>query len=511
MTQPPPPDLLGSVVRRYREEELQLSQADFAWLAAISRGTISNMETGRVTPDERTWHRIRTALALPPVSLAQARNGVAARPVITTEALRGIVLAILAIRDHDADIGRRAAERWRRVVIRMTREGGQDHVSPEANNELTWLAYDVARLAPPGMITAIHDALRAWGWSSAQVGAELAVPGEGGLREVQALVSTVNHVADQLRDYHDRSMGFDRLPKRVQQLLTHALVVGEEITDDESSPEVSVVSLIVMNEAKASLATREDAHDAALRWRKIMAIATHLVDEQAPDLSADEIIGALKVGLDASSPAAVKELLPYAYRGDPRAMYKLARLYRRGGRPDEAYRWIERAAEAGHPGAFFSLGTLAQQTGEHADAEFWYARAAEAGHPDAMYSLWLLLREEVPEVAERWLRKAADIGNRYAMYQMWLLHREMGELDRAELWLRRAANSGHRQALADLSRLIEERNAAERDPDEPAATTEAARWLYRAAEQGDSGAINSYELMLYEMQLRQRAAAGNAG
>jgi DNA-binding XRE family transcriptional regulator len=508
MTQQPAPDLLGSLVRRYREEELQLSQADFAWLAAISRGTISNMETGRVTPDERTWHRIRTALALPPVSLAQARNGVAARPVIATEALRGIVLAILAIRDQDADVGRRAAERWRRLVIRMTREGGQ--VWQEANSELTWLAYDVAMLAPSGMLTAIHDALRAWGWTSAPAGAELAVPGQDGLREVQALVSTVNHVADQLRDYQDRALGFDRLPTRVRQLLTHGLVVGEEITAPEASAAVSVVSLIVMNEAEASLATREDAHDAALRWRKILAVATHLVERQAPDLSAEEIIGALKIGLDASSPGAVKELLPYAHRGDARAMYKLARLYRRNGRPDEAARWIKHAAEAGHPGAFFSLGNLAHQTGERTDAEFWYARAAEAGHPDAMYSLWLLLREEVPEAAEAWLRKAADVGNRYAMYQMWILHREAGDLDRAERWLRRAANSGHRQALTDLSRLIEERNAAERDPDEPGARTEAARWLYRAAEQCDTGALNTYEILLYEIQLRQRAAAGNA-
>lgn len=78
VTQLPSPDLLGSVVKRYREQEFQLTQSDFAWLAGVSRGTIYNLETGKGTPDERTWYRIRTAVALPSASLAQARDGIVA-------------------------------------------------------------------------------------------------------------------------------------------------------------------------------------------------------------------------------------------------------------------------------------------------------------------------------------------------------------------------------------------------------------------------------------------------
>ena len=108
-------------------------------------------------------------------------------------------------------------------------------------------------------------------------------------------------------------------------------------------------------------------------------------------------------------------------------------------------------------------------------------------------------------MADRWLRGAADVGNREAMYQLWVLHREGPRREEAEQWLRRAANYGHRQALADVSNLVTEAGSEK----------EAVRWLYRAAEAGnDAGNTDSmhrYELVLYEIQERQRAAARHAG
>jgi DNA-binding XRE family transcriptional regulator/tetratricopeptide (TPR) repeat protein len=454
MTQQPYSDPLGSLVKHIREHELQLSQVDFAWLAGVSRGTISNLETGRVTPDARTWHSIRTALALPPISLEQARDGIVAQPVISADAVQGIIYGILTIRDHDSELGRRAADRWRRVVTRLTRDDAQ--AWPAANVELTWLAGDVATLAPTDKVPIIHDALRRWGWASAPAppsAGALASPGPQGLQQVQALVSTVNDVAEQLRVYQDHAQGFERLPSRLQDILSHGLVVSSTITSPESSPEVSIASLIVMNETDSSLAAQHEAYEAAKRWSEILAVATHIVERQAPHLTPDEIIQALKVGLDARSPVEVSELLPVARRGDPRAMYKLARLFKKNGRPDEAERWFRRAAEAGHPGALFNLGNLAYEDGRHREAEHWLTEAAEAGHPNAMYVLSALLRNSDPQLAERWLRSAADAGNRDAMYQLWILHREGGEQEVAEQWLRRAANYGHRQALTRVSTL----------------------------------------------------------
>jgi tetratricopeptide (TPR) repeat protein/DNA-binding XRE family transcriptional regulator len=499
--QQPSPDLLGTVVRRYREEELQLSQTDFAWLAGVSRGTISNLETGRVTPDERTWHRIRTVLALPPVSLAQARDGVAAPPVISGEALRGIVSAILAIRDRDPDVGRKTAERWRRLVIKMTREDAQARQG--VSSELTWLANDVAPMAPD-RLTVIHDALAGWGrtpWPTPLEGAVLRPAAPEGFHQVQQLVEAMDNLTEELRACRERVQGFERLPERVQDLLTRGFVVQYDLNRPDAAPGMTNINLIVANEANPSVATQQQVHDAARRWSAVVAVATHIIEKQAPQLSPEEIIRALKSGLDAQSPVEVRRLLPRARGGDPAAMYDLARVLRKSGRPDEAELWLRRAAEVGHPGALYNLGNLAYEDGRRDEAERFLRSAAHAGHPDAMYQLWSLLREEVPAEAEDWLRRAAIAGNRSAMYNLWHLTRESGNTDAAEKWLRRAANAGHPEALADVSRLVQENGPED----------EAVRWLRRAAEAGDSGAMSRYEFRLYEQQQRHGSAARAAG
>jgi tetratricopeptide (TPR) repeat protein/DNA-binding XRE family transcriptional regulator len=501
--QPPSPDLLAAVVRRYREEELQLSQADFAWLAAVSRGTISNLETGRVTPDERTWHRIRTVLALPPVSLAQARDGVAAPPIISGEALRGIVSAILAIRDRDPDVGRRTAERWRRLVIKMTRQDAQ--AGQGVSSELTWLAHDVAPMAPD-RAAVIQEALAGWGglsWPASPDATVLRPAAPEGLDHVQQLVTAMDNLTEELRACRERMQGFERLPGRLQDLLSSGFVIQYEINRPDAAPGITNINLIVANETDAADPTHQQVHDAARRWSAVVAVATHIIEKQAPQLSPEEITRALKSGLDAQSPVEVRRLLPGARSGDPAAMYDLARVLRKGGRPDEAELWLRRAAQAGHPGALYNLGNLACEDGRWDEAERCLRSAAEARHPDAMYQLWSLLRDEKPSEAERWLRRAANAGNRTAMYNLWHLTREGGNTDAAEKWLRLAANAGHREALADVSKLVQEKG--------PEAEDEAVRWLRRAAEAGDSGAMSRYELQLYEQQQRRGLVHRAAG
>jgi len=498
--QQPSPDLLGSVLRRYREHELQVSQGDLAWLAAVSRGTISNLETGRVTPDPRTLHRIRTALALPPSFLSQAATGTFAMPMISGDGLRGIIQAILAIRDRDADAGRQAAERWRRLIITVTRENGQGWQA--ANADLAWLVHDVAPMAPHDKYTAVHDALRGLGAAPASASQAVMLPSVApeGLSQVQELMSSINHLTEQLRVYQDRARGFERLPVQVQDLLNQGVVVSCDIASQDDAPAVSVISLITRNEVGAPPAAQQDALDAARRWSAIVVVARHIVEKLAPHLSAEEIIKALKSGLETQSPAEVSELVPSARRGDPVAMYNLARALKKNGRPDEAELWLRRAAEAGHPGALFNLGNLAYEDDRREEAERWLRNAAEAGHPDAMHRLWGLLREDNPREAEKWLRQAATAGSRKAMYRLWTLHRKGANREDAERWLRQAAASGHREALADLSQLVTENGSQD----------EAVRWLHRAAEAGDSGAMSKFEFMLYERQ-QQGAASRTAG
>jgi TPR repeat protein/DNA-binding XRE family transcriptional regulator len=475
-TQQPPPDPLGSLVRYVREYELLLSQADLAWLAGVSRGTISNLENGRVRPDARTWQRIRAAMALSPLSLDQP-DDIGAGLLFPADGVRGVLKAILTIGDRDKDAGIRIAGHWQQLVLRST---GQD--------DLSGLVQQLITEVPSSMAPLLRSTVQG---RSAAASAVVSVA----LDQVQELASSVNDLAKQLRFRDDRAQGFERLPAAVQELLARGLVVSCDVTKPETTAGVAIVNMIIMSEPEASLAAQQEAHNAARRWNTVLAVATHIVEKQAPGLNADEIIQALESGLDAQSPAEIKELLPQARGGDPNAMYKLARLLRKQRRPTPAADWLHRAALAGHPGAQYTLGNLASQDGRRGDAERWWRDAADAGHPDAMYSLWALLRQQDPMAAESWLRAAADAENRNAMYCLWQLLRESTRPE-AEQWLRRAADHGHQQAIVDLSNLVEE--------------DEAFRLRRRAAEDGDTGVFTLYEFNLYEKHMREQAAARNA-
>ena len=505
MTQQPPPDLLGSVVKRYREQDLQLSQVDLAWLAAVSRGTISNLETGRVTPDERTWHRIRTAMALPPTAIGRSGTGTVPRPVIAADAVQGIVAAILAIRDRDPEIGRSAAERWRRLVGRLSHDDGQGW--PEANSELTWLARDIALMAPPGKLPVIHNALRDRGWLSANQVSTIAVtasPSQEAPPRVQErfseLTSSVNDIAAQLRAYRDEAQGFERLPARVQDLLIQGLVADYDINIPETMPGISIVSLIVINENELSPARRKDVREATHRWSSILNLARYIMERLAPDRDPREIIHAVEYGLRMQASTELDKLRQQARGGHTAAMYNLGKLLRKTGRLDEAEVWLRRAADGGHPGALFNLGMLVDESGRPDEAELWLRRAAEAGHTEALVSLWKLhLENGRPQDAEVWLRRAGEAGHRDAMFSIWKLEQESGRAEEANVWLRRAAEAGHPRALFTLGNQVRENGRAE----------EAVKLLRRAAEAGHSGAMSTFEIMLYERR-QQMGSAGRA-
>jgi TPR repeat protein/DNA-binding XRE family transcriptional regulator len=493
--QQPYPDPLGLLVKRIRENELQVSQADLAWLAGVSRGTISNVETGRVSPDTRTWQRIRTALGLSSQQRSpDQQHGDAVRFLFPPEAVQGIIETILTIKERDPDDGLRTAERWRRLVLRHGR--GDSQAGSTASTELSWLIRDLAAQAPPERAAALQAVLAGRGDPATAA----AQPETGGVDPVQELASTVSDLADQLRTTQRRAHGFELLPDEVQDIVAQGLVVDCDVTTPATAPGLAIINLVVTGKRDSSLAAGQEALDAARRWHAIRDVAAYIFENEAPGWPAEKIIEALRTGLDRQSPPGVMELLPQARGGDAQAMYRLARLLRKHGRSVEAELWLHRAAEADHPGALFTLGTLAQGRGRSGEAVHWLRGAAEAGHAEAMYILWNLLREEDYPAALTWLRGAAQAGHRIAMYTLSVRERDSGNAAEGERWLRRAANRGHRQARADLIKLVAEHGKED----------EAVSWLQRAAEDGDTGAFSSYEVMLYDKYLRQRAAAENS-
>lgn len=457
-------DLLGSVLKSYREQDLQLSQADLAWLADVSRGTISNVETGKVTPDDRTWHRIRTVLALPTISPARIRSRADMKPMIPVDAVQGIIEAILNIRRHDAHVGSNVAERWRRLVNAMSHRNGA--LEPQTKSELTWLACDVAMKAPPSRLDAIHAALRSWGWTSE--GQNSAVTAMTSLKPhdsyqlqslLDTLTSSINRMAAQQKTFQEAAQGFERLPVRVQDLLTRGLVVDWDVDRYDTSPNVAVVDLVLVDEDEGLPDAKKEAHAAVRRWSEILLLAKHIFDNLAPDLKPQEIIEALERGLQIPARDEVDTLRQQAHRGDLTAMYHFGKLLTQRRQTDDAEYWFRRAADAGHPGAMLNLGRLVKDRGRADEAEQWFRRAVEGGHPGARYDLGRLLQStgHIDE-AEDWLRNAAEAGNPAALYSLGTLVEERGRPEEAEQWMRKAAEAGHSGAMSSIEiKLYHER------------------------------------------------------
>jgi TPR repeat protein len=164
---------------------------------------------------------------------------------------------------------------------------------------------------------------------------------------------------------------------------------------------------------------------------------------------------------------------------------RLGELLRQQGKPAEARRWYQRAAEGGHLDAAYHLGELLGEDGKPGEARSWYQRAAEGGHLDAAYHLGELLREDgKPADAKPWYQRAAEPTpwHSSAAFQLGCLLQDEGDRDGAVTWWTKASHGGDREAAFRLGQLLwGEGNPAEAKP-----------WLREAADGGHTYA--AYQL-----------------
>lgn len=189
--------------------------------------------------------------------------------------------------------------------------------------------------------------------------------------------------------------------------------------------------------------------------------------------------------------AALREFLPHAAEGDPRAQVHVGYLYANGlGTAEDAAEaafWWDQAAAAGDPdGQFFLAGLYFDGVGLLRDREmaaFWYRAAAEQGDPDAQYYLALQYEtgDGVPrddDEAARWMRQAAEQGHAYAQYSMGLNYDggygvEQSYAIAAE-WYQLAADQGHAEAQSNLAYSYFTGEGVEQDYETAAALFQAA-------------------------------------
>jgi TPR repeat protein len=92
---------------------------------------------------------------------------------------------------------------------------------------------------------------------------------------------------------------------------------------------------------------------------------------------------------------ALKELLPFAEKGDAKAQAILGQMYSSGsGVPQDhakAAFWYRKASEQGHVKAQTSLGVMYKEgigvPQDEREAASWFHKAAEQGHAEALYTL----------------------------------------------------------------------------------------------------------------------------
>ena len=123
-----------------------------------------------------------------------------------------------------------------------------------------------------------------------------------------------------------------------------------------------------------------------------------------------------------------------AAANDPAAEYEIGARYAEGRgvprNPDEAVRWLERAANAGFAPAQFRLASLNEKgDGLKKDlqtARRLYLAAAGKGHAKAMHNLAVLYAEGIDgkpdyKAASEWFRKAASYGVTDSQYNLAIL------------------------------------------------------------------------------------------
>lgn len=168
-----------------------------------------------------------------------------------------------------------------------------------------------------------------------------------------------------------------------------------------------------------------------------------------------------------------------AIRGDA-AQYRLGQTYARGDGvrpdPDEARKWLAKAAAQQLPDAQTALAILAWQNGDTESARENLNRAAAANHPDARYWLGQLAHAQGDETAATayWQRAAAQ-NHTGAMRELGNQQARRGDQQNSRDWWYRAAET--RPRLVQQSRQTRTRPRANRA--RPARPTRTTKTLHR--------------------------------
>lgn len=211
------------------------------------------------------------------------------------------------------------------------------------------------------------------------------------------------------------------------------------------------------------------------------------------------------------SAATTKEVEKYrddAIKGEPGAMYRLAKAYSSTRTPEDAalaLRLYQAAAAKDHPDAVFEVA-LALRFGKglpqnRAEAMNYHLDAAELGSVNAQHALGIIYKKGSDDEkrdavkAAAWFKKAAEQGNPNSQ-------NELGQMYAAGLgvpkdpveaakWFQKSANNGLVEGQRSFGQVLLSGKGVERD------IKAAAMWLRKAADQRDPAAEATLALLYF--------------
>ena len=163
----------------------------------------------------------------------------------------------------------------------------------------------------------------------------------------------------------------------------------------------------------------------------------------------------------------LKRVTAKAMKGDAKAQFVLAMLYRKGEGLNadlkSAEQWLRQSAESGNSDAQFHLASFLadeQQPDKLKEAARWYLAAAKQEHIKAMAAYGRMAAtgtgmEANPQQALKWLHKAAESGDAQAQSALGIIYGETPGFShddkQAVAWLSKAAASGRADAKNNLA------------------------------------------------------------
>ena len=153
-------------------------------------------------------------------------------------------------------------------------------------------------------------------------------------------------------------------------------------------------------------------------------------------------------------------------------------------------------ADKGDVAAMYEYAYTAESAGDEIAAEEYYRKAAEKGNKNAQYHLALNTLRETESLtkcteAEKWMKKSADQGHDDAQYRYGKM-KEESDPEIAFRYYLKAADQGHIAAQNKVGRYYK----GQYEQVVPRSNTQARKYYYMAAEQGDATAQWNYAALI---------------